>query len=80
MHNGWMSGEWGHISPFMGIFMLLFWGLVIFGVITAVRALTRSRDDRGALPHETPLEILNKRYASGEIDQEEYQRIKKDLE
>jgi putative membrane protein len=29
---------------------------------------------------ETPLEILKKRYAKGEIAREEYERMKKDLE
>ena len=81
MNCGWMSGEWSHMSPFMGILMFIFWGLVIYAVIMIVRGAKRNnKDASGSQQHETPLEILKKRYASGEIDHEEYNRIKKDLE
>ena len=81
MNNGWMSGDWGHMSPFMGIAMLIFWGLVIYAVIMIVRGAKQNNKDASvSQQHETPLDILQKRYASGEIDHEEYNRIKNDLE
>lgn len=79
MHDGWMMNGWG-MGPVMGILMLLFWGLVIFGMILAVRwLLSRGTSGEKALP-ETPLEILKKRYARGEISKEELDRMSKDLE
>lgn len=80
MHSGWMSGDWSQMSPWMGIGMLLFWGLLIYCVFTAVRMMTRKKEEHGPGEGETPVEVLKKRYANGEIDREEFERIKKDLE
>jgi len=61
-----------------GILMLLFWAAVIGGGVLLVAGLGRQnappteRDD-------TPLEILKRRYASGEIDHDEFERIKESL-
>jgi putative membrane protein len=58
-----------------GLLMFLFWGLIIGGIALLVVGLGRQsvqRDDRG----ESPLDILNRRYASGEIDHEEFERMK----
>lgn len=71
----------GMMSPGMGIFMLLFWGVVIIGIVLAVRWLAgqgRSGHVDGA--DKAPLDILKQRYARGEITREEFERMKKDLE
>ncbi len=60
--------------------MLLFWVLVAVGIVVFVKwlvgQLSPGRDARG----ETALEILQERYARGEIDREEYEQKKRDLE
>ena len=66
-----------------GIWMflhLLFWILIIIGVILLVVWLVRQTGEsaRGR-GEETALDILKKRYARGEIGKEEYERMKKDL-
>ncbi len=55
---------------FGGGFMWLIWIAVILLIVWAVR------DTRpgGGHPKRTPLEILDDRYARGEIDDEEYRR------
>lgn len=59
--------------------MLLFWAVVIFGVLAVVRWWGPVRpNDRDAKP-ETPLDIIEKRYARGEINKEEYEQKRKDL-
>ncbi len=61
-----------------GILMLLFWGAIIGGGVLLVASLTRQK----AAPvgrDETPLEILKRRYASGEIDRDEFERVKESL-
>jgi len=74
--HGWMSGG--------GIFMILFWGLVILGVIALVRWLwmsgTGNGKDSGKAPGKTALDILQERYARGEIERDEYERKRRDLE
>jgi len=76
---------WDHMSAYgwgggMGIGMLLFWGLLIAGIVMLVRCSMDSsacgKRDRG----KSALDILNKRYAHGEIEREEFEQKKRDLE
>jgi putative membrane protein len=61
-----------------GIFSLILWGALIIFAVWAVRTLLAQRDNRGHAPA-TPLDVLRHRYAAGEIDREEFERMKKDL-
>ena len=81
MHgNGMMEG-----MPMMGgvgwIFMILLWGFAIVGFIFTVQwLLSRRKSEKEERPLQSPLDILKSRYVRGEITEEEYNRIKKDLE
>ena len=79
MMNDWGSyGGWG--MGFGMVFMLLFWGLVILAIAALIRWLmTQSSPGRSARD-KSPLEIVQERYARGEIDREEYEQKKRDLE
>ena len=68
---GWGMG-WGF--PFLGPIV---WILVLIGIVYLVRWLVSSRDER---VQESPLDILKKRYARGEIDRDTFQRMKKEIE
>ena len=73
------SGFGGGIG-FGGIGMILFWGLVIAGVVVLVRwtgASGRAMAPRGET--RTALDILRERYAKGEIDQREFEQKRRDL-
>jgi len=70
---GWIWGVWG-IG--MMLMMLLFWGLVVSGIVLGFRWLVGR--DRGSL-RDPALEILRQRYARGEINREEFEQKKKDL-
>lgn len=65
---------WGYALMTVG--MVLFWGLIITGIVLLVRAAQRSghRPEGPPLPSTAPEQILAQRYARGEIDEEEYQR------
>lgn len=69
------------MGPLMWIFMLLFWGLAILGLVLAVRwAVSRGKGGKGEAKPQTPLEVLKLRFARGEISREEFERMKKELE
>ncbi|WP_442799989.1 SHOCT domain-containing protein [Nocardia sp. NBC_01730] len=56
----------------MGIGMLLFWGLLIAGVVLLVRlALPADRTPRHPAPP-APEWLLQERFARGEIDEKEF--------
>jgi putative membrane protein len=60
-----------------GIFMILWWVLVIVAIVALVRWLTSSQPRGGA--QGGALDILARRYASGEISREEYERMRSDI-
>jgi putative membrane protein len=80
---GWggYGGYGGYgMGIFGGLFMLVFWGLIIVGLVLLVRWLwDQGRPARGSSGGEAPLDILKRRYARGEITKDEYDRMKQDL-
>ena len=81
MGPGMMWG-WGHPVGWLWMVMMgVFWVALIIAVIFLIRWLLLSKGDRDSevLREESPLEILNKRYAKGEIDKQEFVEKKKDL-
>ena len=74
MHPMW--GMWGAWGFGMMLMMLVFWGLVIVGLVLGLRWLvTQGRESRS----DAALDILRQRYARGEIDKEEFEARKRDL-
>lgn len=72
---------WPHMDRFIGIvmFMNLFtWIGIIAGICFLIYYIIKS-SNRDAPGKETPLEILKRRYAAGEISYEEYRRMKEEL-
>ena len=83
--NTWFCGPSGFFSGFHlgGLMPLLFWGVLLYlayRLLTQGARAARSNAGHATAPEETPLAILKKRYAAGEIDREDYQRRKQDLE
>jgi putative membrane protein len=75
-----MGGFSGWVPGFGWILMLLFWVLVIVGILAIVKWLVSGpgTGNSTAAP-KTPLEILEERYARGEIDRDEFEQKKRDL-
>lgn len=59
--------------------MILFWGLVIVGVVFLIHSFFRKSSAGDVREEDAALEILRKRYARGEIDRKEFETKKKDL-
>jgi putative membrane protein len=73
MHDGDVGSGW-MIAMMLG--MVLFWGLVVVGVVWLLReAIGRSHHGPGV----DPLAILDRRLAEGQISVEEYEQRKKTL-
>ena len=75
---GWhpMWGVWGAWGIGIMLMMLVFWGLVIAGLVLGIRWLaTQGRESRS----DAALDILRQRYARGEINKEEFEAKKRDL-
>jgi len=76
MGPGMMGGfGWGW---FITIAMILFWGLIIWGIVALVRGLNNQRYCETPAT-DSALEILKRRYVQGEITKKEYEQKKKDL-
>ena len=71
-HDG--MGWW---MLFGSIWFVIFWGLIIWAVVTLV---SKFSGQSGEAPREdSPLEIAKRRYARGEISKEDYDRLRADL-
>lgn len=73
MMDGW-GGSFG-----MGV-MIFFWLLFLGLIVTLIWFLIRKGSESTSKPdNESPLEILKRRYARGEINKEEFRRMKKEI-
>ena len=64
----------------MGIGMWIFWIVGIVAVLLVAKLMIVGSSNQSSMISASPLEILKKRYASGEINQEEFESMKKELE
>jgi putative membrane protein len=87
---GWSGIGWRFMGPgmmggfgggwFMAIVMIVISALFIWGIIAIVRGID-SHHSADSLQHtDSALEILKKRYASGELSKDEFEQKKKDLQ
>jgi putative membrane protein len=84
-YEGWhmgpgMMGGWG-MGWFGGIFMIIFWILILVGLVFFIKWLIQStsRGQAGGGDGNRALEILKERYARGEIDKAEFETMKLEL-
>ncbi len=73
MMNGMFGGMW---------FGWLFWIVLILLVVWFITQFTNKQQSNNFVAtsqKETPLDILKKRYAKGEITKEQFEEMKKDL-
>jgi len=74
---GWgMHPMWGVWGLGMMLMMLLFWGLLIVGIVLGLRWLFAQGRQPGS---DSALAILRQRYARGEIDKPEFDAKTRDL-
>ena len=79
-NQGWHMGP-GMMGGFGGIFMMIFWVLILVGLVFLIKWLiqstSRAKSETGG--GNRALEILKERYARGEIGKAEFETMKLDL-
>lgn len=70
---------WGAWGVGMLLFMVLFWALVILGIVLLVRWAFGASGGRASASGRA-LEILKERYARGELTREQFEAMRRDLE
>lgn len=75
-----MMGNWG-MGWFGGIFMIVFWILILVGLVFVIRWLVQATGKKGDSGQRgsRAMEILKERYARGEIDKAQFESMKRDL-
>ena len=77
---GVMGGYgWGGGPGFGIIGMLLWWVLIVLGIVLLVKWLFSGGPGGGRATGDRALEVLKERYARGEIDKNEFELKKRDL-
>lgn len=77
MFDGYGYGGMG----FGGFGMLLFWGLLIVVVVLLLRWLSGTTQGRASRPPgQSAKDVLAQRYARGEIDKQEFEEKRRDLD
>ena len=71
-NNTWPFSFWSIANL---IFMILFWGLIIWLVVWLITKYTKQQAEKT----ESAIEILKKRFAKGEITKKQYEEMKKEL-
>ncbi len=84
-YDGWgmgpgMMGGWG-MGWFGGIFMIVFWILILVGLVFVIRWLvqTTSNKENSGQSGSRAIDILKERYARGEIEKAQFEAMKRDL-
>ena len=91
MYNnlGWGGMMGGLGFGFGWIFMILFWVIIIWAIVALVRGggwgygcggHSHGEHKQDGTSKNSALDILKERYAKGEINKQEYEEKKKDLE
>jgi putative membrane protein len=73
----WMRGPWD-CFPMFWIFPLLFFVVILFFMFRGGRSPFCGSNDHGK--PDNAREILNQRYAKGEISKDQFEQMKKDIQ
>jgi|GEM_PF-197862 len=77
LNNFMMNFGYGGFSVFGLLWMILWWGLIIVGIIALTRWLNNKSVNNS---NKSAVDILKERYAKGEITKHEFESMKKDLQ
>jgi putative membrane protein len=72
----------GYGDGYGGLFMMILWTVFLILIAVFIYALIKGKTTGmwGSPVVETPVEILKKRYAKGEITKDQFEQMKKDIQ
>lgn len=74
-------GMFGYGGGGFGWLVMILWlALIVGGIVVLVRWLSTSSTLNRPVPEKTALDVLKERYARGEINKEEFEQKKRDLQ
>jgi putative membrane protein len=79
MNGGYMGGYGHMMNSWTGAFIMGIALLILIGVLVYLLFRSSGKGTFGSVSHETPMEILKKRYAKGEVTKAQFDEMKKDL-
>lgn len=81
MHRGYLLDGYGFMfwTWLIPLFFLLLMGIAVYMIYRNNKMSKQSKHSGEGQTNNRALEILDERYAKGEIDEEEYKRMKKNL-
>jgi putative membrane protein len=74
----YMGSGWGWWMVFGWVWMVVFWGLIIWAVYAIVSRLS-GRHEAPTTEQPSALDILERRYASGELTHEQFEEMRQRL-
>jgi putative membrane protein len=81
MMGGGMRGAWGPGFGVWGLVMMLLWLLSVITIVLLVAWIIRQlAAGTGTATRSRALEILQERYARGEITREQFEQMRRDIE
>lgn len=80
MYDYRMMNGYGY-DPAYGWIMMAFWGVFLIIAILIIARFARGYEHHhGAYSRHDAIDIAKERYAKGEIDKEQFEQLKKDLD
>jgi putative membrane protein len=77
--HGWMMDYWGGAWSWMGPFGMILWLILLVLVVAAIAWFFNRRPRVGEQQRPSALDILEERYARGELGRDEYQQKRRDI-
>jgi len=78
--GGMMGSSGNYMLGYGWILPMLFWTIIIIGAAALVAFLAKGQRAKTTNGGELPVDILKKRFAQGEINKEEFENMKKEIE
>lgn len=83
-YSGWnhMGGGMGGVGWSMGggLLMLVILAVIVWVVVVLAKSYTGGAPWTGSPREKSPLDVLRERYARGEIERDEFEQKKRDLQ